>query len=149
MAHFDKARAGADGFTFQIGTLSGNPLASVAGMATMEILRRPGSYDRIQATGRAIMQALEENFARVGIPAQVVGHPANFDVVFIDRPVRTYRDILASDAARLKRFNAILRQHGVLKSKGKFYISLAHDDADVAQTVKAIRSVADEMKSDP
>ena len=149
MAHFDKARVGADGFTFQIGTLSGNPVASVAGMATMEILRRPGSYDRIQATGRAIMQALEENFARVGIPAQVTGHPANFDVVFTDRPVRNYRDILASDAGRLTRFNAILRRHGVLKSKGKFYISLAHDDADIAQTVEAIGLAADEMKSDP
>ena len=92
------------------------------------------------------------NFAtdtRVGIPAQVTGHPANFDVVFTDRPVRNYRDILASDAGRLTRFNAILRRHGVLKSKGKFYISLAHDDVDVAQTVKAIRSAADEMKSDP
>ena len=115
----------------------------------MEVLRRPGAYERIQATGRTIMQALEENFARVGIPAQVVGLPALFDVVFTDRPVRNYRDILASDAGRLRRFNALLRQRGILKPESKFYISLAHDDADIAQTVEAIAYAADEIRSDP
>jgi glutamate-1-semialdehyde 2,1-aminomutase len=149
MAHFDKERVGDNGFTLQIGTLSGNPVASAAGAATMEVLRRPGAYERIQATGRTIMQALEENFARVGIPAQVVGLPALFDVVFTDRPVRNYRDILASDAGRLRRFNALLRQRGILKPESKFYISLAHDDADIAQTVEAIAYAADEIRSDP
>ncbi len=148
MAHFDMERVGTDGFTLQIGTLSGNPVASAAGSATMEILRRPGSYDRIQATGRAIMQALEENFSRVGIPTRIAGLPAVFDVVFTDRPVRNYRDLLAGDAARKNRFDELLRQHGILKSPHKFYISLAHDDADIAQTVQAIAWAADVMESE-
>jgi glutamate-1-semialdehyde 2,1-aminomutase len=148
MAHFDKERVGEDGFTYQVGTLSGNPVASVAGLATMEILRRPGSYDRIQATGRTIMQALEQNFARVGIPAQVIGHPSLFDIIFIDRPVRNYRDFLAGDAVKMKRFNTLLRQRGILKPDSKFYISLAHDNADIAQTVEAIQFAADTMKGD-
>jgi glutamate-1-semialdehyde 2,1-aminomutase len=148
MAHFDKERVGEEGFTFQVGTLSGNPVASVAGLATMEILHRPGSYDRIQATGRTIMQALEQDFARVGIPAQVIGHPSLFDIIFIDRPVRNYRDFLAGDAVKMKRFNTLLRQRGILKLDSKFYISLAHDDADIAQTVDAIRFAADTMKGD-
>jgi glutamate-1-semialdehyde 2,1-aminomutase len=148
MAHFDKERVGEDGYTFQIGTLSGNPVASVAGLATMEILHRPGFYDRIQATGRTIMQALEQDFARVGIPAQVIGHPSLFDIIFIDRPVRNYRDFLAGDAVKMKRFNTLLRQRGILKLDSKFYISLAHDDADIAQTVDAIRFAADTMKGD-
>jgi glutamate-1-semialdehyde 2,1-aminomutase len=121
---------------------------TVAGLATMEILRRPDSYDRIQATGRTIMQALEQNFARVGIPAQVIGHPSLFDIIFIDRPVRNYRDFLAGDAVKMKRFNTLLRQRGILKLDSKFYISLAHDDADIAQTVDAIRFAADTMKGD-
>jgi glutamate-1-semialdehyde 2,1-aminomutase len=148
MAHFDKERVGEEGFTFQVGTLSGNPVASVAGLATMEILHRPGSYDRIQATGRTIMQALEQDFARVGIPAQVIGHPSLFDIIFIDRPVRNYRDFLAGDAVKMKRFNTLLRQRGILKLDSKFYISLAHDDADIAQTVDAIRFAVDTMKGD-
>lgn len=50
MAHFDRALAGDDGFLLQIGTLSGNPVASVAGLASLEILRRPGAYETIFAT---------------------------------------------------------------------------------------------------
>ena len=145
MAHFDKDRVGEAGFTFQIGTLSGNPVASVAGMATMEILRRPGAYEKIEATGRTIMKALEENFARVGIPARVVGVPALFDVVFTKGPVRNYRDVFGADQARQKRFNALMRASGILKGESKFYISLAHDADDIAHTVGAIRSAADSM----
>ncbi|HSM19980.1 MAG TPA: aminotransferase class III-fold pyridoxal phosphate-dependent enzyme, partial [Hyphomicrobiales bacterium] len=66
MAHFDKARAGEDGFLFQVGTLSGNPVAAAAGIATLEVLGRPGAYERIAATGRAIMQALDESLAGAG-----------------------------------------------------------------------------------
>lgn len=145
MAHFDRERVGEAGFTFQIGTLSGNPVAAVAGMATMEILRRPGAYDRIEATGRAIMAALEENFARVGIPARVVGVPSLFDVVFTKGPVRNYRDVFGADQARQKRFNALMRASGILKGESKFYISLAHDADDIAHTVEAIRNAADSM----
>jgi len=115
MAHFDKDRVGEEGFTFQVGTLNGNPVAAAAGMATLEILRRPGAYEQIEATGRAIIAALEENFARAGIAAQVVGVPSLFDVVFTDRPVRNYRNVFAGDAARTKRFNVLLRERGIFK----------------------------------
>ena len=138
MAHFDKDRVGEAAFTYQVGTLSGNPVASVAGMATMEILRQPGSYDRIETTGRTIMAALADSLEEAGVPAQVVGVPPLFDVVFTDNKVRTYRDVLGADAAMAKRFNGLLRQRGIFKSDSKFYISLAHDQADIDQTVDAI-----------
>ena len=142
MAHFDPEAAGPDGFTLQIGTLSGNPIAAVAGHATLEILRRPGMYERVNETGRAIMQALEENFARVGISAAVVGHPTMFDVVFGDLDVRNYRDVIAGDPDLPRRFTRLLRQRGVLKSDNKFYISCAHDADDLAQTLEAIAEAA-------
>ncbi|MDT8344745.1 MAG: aminotransferase class III-fold pyridoxal phosphate-dependent enzyme [Thermohalobaculum sp.] len=143
MAHFDKAAVGAEKFTFQIGTLSGNPVASVAGLATLAILRREGAYARLRATGQTIMDALGREFARVGIPVQVVGDPVLFDAVFTDRPVRSYRDVLAGDVGRMRLFNATLRRHGILKPDSKFYVSLAHDAADVAQTCAAIAAAAD------
>ena len=145
MAHFDKAQVGEDRFTFQVGTLSGNPVASVAGLASLNILKQPGAYDRIFATGEAIMAALAENFSRVGIPVQVVGHPTMFDVVFTSEPVENYRHILNHDAAKLAAFNAHMREHGILKGDHKFYISLAHDEADLAQTIDAIAASADAM----
>ena len=56
MAHFDRAKVGDENFLVQIGTLSGNPVAAAAGLATLAILRRPGAYERIHATGRELME---------------------------------------------------------------------------------------------
>ncbi len=142
MQHFDKAKVGEEGFTFQMGTLSGNPVAAAAGRKTLEILRRPGSYERIADTGRSIMACLEEELGRAGVAAQVVGHPALFDVVFTDKAVKDYRDVHSGDAAIQKRFNATLRAKGILKGDSKYYISLAHDAADLAQTRDAIAEAA-------
>jgi len=149
MAHFDKAKVGAAGFTFQVGTLSGNPVAAVAGLKTLEILRRPGSYQRMRETGRAIMAALESNFARVGVPARVVGLPMVFDAVFTDQPVVDYRGTLRGDAERHQRFETALRARGILKSGHKFYVSLAHDAADIAETQEAIAFAADFVVDTP
>jgi len=54
MAHFDVGKVGSEGFLMQLGTLSGNPVASVAGLKTMEILRRPGSYERLREIGKTL-----------------------------------------------------------------------------------------------
>ena len=89
-------------------------------------------------TGKAIMTALRENLARVGVQHQIVGDPVLFDVIFTERPVNDYRDVLAGDAETLTAFNRTLRERGILKSEGKFYVSLAHDAADVAHTIEAI-----------
>lgn len=148
MAHFDRDAVGDEGFTFQIGTLSGNPVAAVAGLATLGVLARPGAYEKVYETGRAVMTALDEQFDRVGIPAQVVGQPTLFDVVFSDAPVEDYRGVVRGDAGRLKRFNALLRERGILKPDSKFYISWAHDAADVRQTVEAIAEAADVLASE-
>src|SRR5207253_8071545 len=71
MAHFDRNAVGEDGFLMQIGTLSGNPVAAAAGLATLEILRRPGAYERIFANGRELMGTLADLLKRRGLAAQV------------------------------------------------------------------------------
>ena len=142
MAHFDKAKVGEAGFTLQIGTLSGNPVAAVAGLKTMEILRRPGSYERLRRNGETVMAALEEQLSAAGLPHQVVGDPVLFDVVFTAEPVRDYRGVLKGDTALATRFNALLRQRGIFKSAGKTYPSLALTEEDLAQTVAAIADAA-------
>ena len=145
MAHFDAGQVGGDDFLLQIGTLSGNPVAAVAGRATLKVLRETDAYARAEATGNAIMAALTDHFARVGIPVQVVGHPTLFDVVFTAEPVEDFRAVFRADGDRLKHFNALMAAHGVLKPASKFYISAAHDAADLAQTIDAIAAAADEM----
>jgi len=137
MAHFDKSKVGDENYLVQIGTLSGNPVAAAAGLATMAILKRPGAYERIHATGRELMAALGGLLREAGIPAQISGEPPLFDVVFSAEPVRDYRGTLAGDARLMSRFNALLRERGILKGESKYYISLAHTDDDIAFTIAA------------
>jgi len=138
MAHFDQAAVGDDGFVMQVGTLSGNPVAAAAGLATLEILREPGAYDKLFATGQTLMDALDERLKQAGIQATVSGVPPLFDIVFASGPVRDYRATFHQNKALSKVFNDTLRAHGIFKSDSKFYISLAHDEADIAQTIDAI-----------
>jgi glutamate-1-semialdehyde 2,1-aminomutase len=140
MAHFDKSKVGDENYLVQIGTLSGNPVAAAAGLATMAILKRPGAYDRIHGTGRELMGALGSLLRQAGIPSQISGEPPLFDVVFSDQPVRDYRGTLAGDAALLRRFNSLLRERGILKGESKYYISLAHTPDDIAFTIDAWKS---------
>jgi glutamate-1-semialdehyde 2,1-aminomutase len=137
MAHFDHDKVGDEGFLKQIGTLSGNPVAAAAGLATLEILARPGAYDRIFATGRELMETLAELLERNGVTAQVIGEPPLFDVVFTSEPVRDYRGTLRGDADMMRRFNALLRERGILKGESKYYVSLAHTPEDIGHTREA------------
>src|SRR5712671_118432 len=137
MAHFDRDAVGDEGFLTQIGTLSGNPVAATAGLATLEILRRPGAYERLFATGRELMGALADLLKRKGLAAQVVGEPPLFDVVFTSEPVRDYRATLRGDGDMLRRFNAALRERGILKGESKYYVSLAHTPDDIRHTIDA------------
>jgi glutamate-1-semialdehyde 2,1-aminomutase len=130
----------------QIGTLSGNPVAAAAGLATMAILRRPGAYERLHATGRELMGALGDLLKRAGIAAQISGEPPLFDVVFTDEPIRDYRSTLTGDPAMARRFNALLREHGILKGEQKYYVSLAHTADDLKDTIAAWESAIAELK---
>jgi glutamate-1-semialdehyde 2,1-aminomutase len=142
MAHFDKGIVGDDGFLMQIGTLSGNPVAAAAGLATLEILKRPGAYEKVFATGRALMEGAERTLKEVGLTAQVIGIPPLFDIVFATGDIHDYRAMLRRDAEREKRFTTRLRAEGVLKGDSKFYVSLAHDEADIRRTLAAWSTAA-------
>ena len=145
MAHFDRSAVGEEGFLMQVGTLSGNPVAAAAGLATLEILRRPGAYDRIFATGRELMGTLAELLRRNGLTAQVTGEPPLFDVVFSNEPVRNYRGTLCGDADMLRRFNVLLRERGILKGESKYYVSLAHTPEDIRHTRDAWASAIEAL----
>jgi len=145
MAHFDKARVGDGGFTFQVGTLSGNPIAAVAGLKTLEIMRRSGTYEKIRANGEVIQTALTTCLSEQGIDHQVVGDKTLFDVVFTPMAVTDYRGVLTGDAARLSAFNVVLREKGILKTDTKMYSSLALTQDDLDWTQEAIADAARQL----
>ena len=145
MHHFDKLAAKEEDYITQIGTLSGNPVAAVAGLATLKILKRPGTYEQVFMTGLELMGALFELLQKAGLPAQVVGEPPLFDVVFTDQPIKDYRDTLKGDAALARRFNQLLRARGIMKGESKYYVSLAHTRADIDHTIDAWTDAIEEL----
>ncbi|HZS34421.1 MAG TPA: aminotransferase class III-fold pyridoxal phosphate-dependent enzyme [Methylomirabilota bacterium] len=142
MAHFDATRVGREQFLPQIGTLSGNPVATAAGLATVRILKRPGTYERMHALGNRLKAALQQACDRAGVPARVVGEGVLFEVYFTDGEIVDYRSTLRADRQRLVRFVRLLREHGVFRGTSKFYLSIAHDETDFAITARAFEAAA-------
>jgi glutamate-1-semialdehyde 2,1-aminomutase len=147
MKHFDRLAMTDEDFIFQVGTLSGNPVAAVAGLATLEVLKRPGTYEGVFANGRRLMETLSELLKKHGFKAQVIGEPPLFDIIFTDQPVKDYRDTLKADTAILKRFNQALRARGIMKGDSKYYVSVAHTQADIDHTIGAWEEALKEIKS--
>ncbi len=137
MAHFDKAKVGKEGFLMQLGTLSGNPIASVAGLKTMEILRRDGNYDKLRSIGQSLMDIISTRLTTAGHAHQIVGDPTLFDVLFTDQAVVDYRSSQNADQTKNAAFNKVLREHGVFKSPAKLYPCLAITDDDLELTTHA------------
>ena len=144
MRYFDKSAVGADNWLMQLGTLAGNPVAAAAGLKTLEILRRPGSYERLRELGTELMTMQSVACQRAGIAHQIVGDPTIFNLMFTNEPCSDYRNTKHQSAARDQRYNASLRAHGVFKSPNKMYPSLALTRADLELTRAAVNSAIEE-----
>jgi glutamate-1-semialdehyde 2,1-aminomutase len=138
MQHFDKSMVGGDKWLMQLGTLSGNPIAAAAGLKTMEVLRRAGSYERLREIGKTLQTMQSDALNKAGIAHQICGDETLFDIYFTESPCRDYRSAQHDDPDRNAIYNATLRKHGVFKSPGKLYPSLAISEADLEQTRRAI-----------
>ena len=146
MDQFDRSSADGDSFMPQIGTLSGNPIAAAAGLATLEVLRREGAYERLFATGQKLRLALERILNEAEIPARIVGIDPLFDVLFTDSDVTDYRSTLLADKQKLGRFTSLLLEHGVFRGETKFYVSTAHTQDDVDRTIEAFAASVEELQ---
>jgi glutamate-1-semialdehyde 2,1-aminomutase len=135
MHHFDPALEGSPEHVWQAGTLNGNPVAAVAGLATLNELKKPGQYDKLHRTGSYLKDGLTRLAARHGMPARVSGEAPVFDIIFTDRDVVDYRATLTADRRRIGLFNEECLRRGVVKAANKIYVSLAHTDADLDETL--------------
>ena len=135
MRHFDAALEGTPDYVWQAGTFNGNAIAAAAGLATLAELRKPGTYERLFKTGARLKAGLQAAVTKHGVAAQVSGEPPVFDLFFTDRPVVDYRATLTADRAKITRFNQELLRRGAVKAVNKIYVSLAHSEADVEETL--------------
>jgi len=128
-----------EGPVYQAGTLSGNPLAMAAGLATLELLRRPGAYDRLEATAAGLAAALAGDGVRVNRTG------AMLTAFFHPGPVESFTDAAASDTRRYAAFHAHMLDRGVYLAPSQFEAampSLAHTEEQIELTAAAASEFA-------
>jgi glutamate-1-semialdehyde 2,1-aminomutase len=138
------------GPVYQAGTLSGNPLAVAAGLKTLEILRRPGTYERLEAISGKLAMGLTAAAAKAGVPLTVNRVGSMFTCFFSRDPVTDYASAKRSDTARFARFFRALLERGVYFPPSQFeaaFVSTAHTEADVARTVEAAAKAFEEVRA--
>ncbi len=132
------------GPVYQAGTLSGNPVAMAAGLATLEALAQDPPYARLEAYGAALEQGLREIFTQAGVPVAINRVGSMITVFFRPGPVRTYAEAVASDTEAFKRFFHGLLERGVYWPPSQFeaaFISAAHGPKELERTLEAVRDV--------
>ena len=127
---------------YQAGTLSGNPVAMAAGVATLEELLKPGVYDRLERKGAALAKGLGTAFSEAEIPARVNRVGSLLTVFFTGDPVTDMDSASATDRDRFGRFFHAIVEEGVYLPPSQFeawFVSLAHSGQDIADTISAAK----------
>jgi glutamate-1-semialdehyde 2,1-aminomutase len=138
------------GPVYQAGTLSGNPLAVAAGLKTLEILRRPGTYERLEVISKKLASGLAAAAAKAGVPLTVNRVGSMFTCFFTHHPVTDYASAKRSDTGKFARFFRALLERGVYFPPSQFeaaFVSTAHSEADLTLTLEAAAKAFDEIRS--
>ena len=131
------------GPVYQAGTLSGNPLAMAAGLKAMEILGRPGQYERLEALGKRLGDGLLAAAQAAKIPAVMNRVGSMLTLFFSAGPVTDYATAKTADTAKFATFFRNMRERGVFLPPSQFeamFVSLAHSEADIDEIIAAARA---------
>lgn len=130
------------GPVYQAGTLSGNPLAMAAGLATIRLLQQPGVYERLAHLTTTLTQGFRAAADSVGIPVQTAVAGAMMGMFFAKSPVTNYETAKLADTQLYARYFHAMLQQGVYLAPSQLeagFVSLAHSDDDVERTLAAMR----------
>ncbi|BAW97394.1 glutamate-1-semialdehyde-2,1-aminomutase [[Synechococcus] sp. NIES-970] len=136
---------------YQAGTLSGNPLAMTAGIKTLELLQRPGTYEKLEVMTKRLTDGLLEIARNAG--HQVTGGNISgmFGMFFTEGPVRNYEDAKKADLSKFSRYHRGMLEQGIYLAPSQFeagFTSLAHTDEDIDQTLAAAKIVLNSIAAD-
>ena len=133
------------GPVYQAGTLSGNPVAMVAGLTTLEMIAVPGFHDRLKLTTDSLMQRLAAAAAAADIPLATNHVCGMFGFFFTrERNVDTFAKVMACDVERFRRFFHAMLDAGVYLAPSAFeagFLSAAHTASDIDATVAAAERI--------
>jgi glutamate-1-semialdehyde 2,1-aminomutase len=128
------------GPVYQAGTLSGNPVAMAAGLATLEAVAKPGFHARLAAATTRLVDGLAGAARAAAVPVAANQVCGMFSLFFSAGPVANYREVMASDAARFRRFFHGMLAAGVYLAPSPYeagFVSAAHGEAEIAATIDA------------
>jgi glutamate-1-semialdehyde 2,1-aminomutase len=137
------------GPVYQAGTLSGNPLAMAAGVATLKQLKKKGFYEKLQKKSARLAAGLAQSAARAGIPAQVNHVGSMLGMFFCARPVRSFGDAKTCDLKLFAKFYKGMREAGIYLAPSQFealFVSAAHSTVQIDATVRAAEKVLSDLK---
>jgi glutamate-1-semialdehyde 2,1-aminomutase len=131
------------GPVYQAGTLSGNPLAVAAGLATLQLVAQPRLLERVAATTRTLVEGLTAEARKAGVAfcAQSIG--SMFGLYFRATPPASYAEVMQCDRERFNRFFHAMLEQGVYLAPSAYeagFVSAAHGDAEIDATLAAARS---------
>ena len=132
------------GKVFQAGTLSGNPLATAAGIATLTVLRDTNPYPRLEQLSARLAQGLQEAAGDAGVPCRLGRFGSMMTLFFTAEPVTDWTSASRCDTGRFARYFWGLLDRGVYMPCSQFealFVSAAHTDQDIDATVAAAREV--------
>jgi glutamate-1-semialdehyde 2,1-aminomutase len=134
-----------DGPVYQAGTLSGNPVAMAAGLATLELIDEPGFYEALAERTTQLVEGVAQAASETGVPLATEHAGGMFGFIFTDGgPVSSFAQVAAADVERFKTFFHGMLAEGVYLAPSAFeagFVSAAHGDAEIEQTISAARKV--------
>ena len=132
------------GAVYQAGTLSGNPVATACGLATLRELQKPGFYEALSARTQRLVAGLTEAAHAAGLPFCGDSLGGMFGFFFFDQLPQNYASVMSTDGARFNRFYHGMLERGIYFAPALYeagFVSAAHTDADIEATVAAAREV--------
>ncbi len=130
------------GPVYQAGTLSGNPVATACGLATLKEIQRPGFFESLAARTRSLVDGLLDVAREAGVPMSGDSEGGMFGFFFAGRLPRHYGDVMATDKERFSRFFHAMLDRGVYLAPALYeagFVSAAHTEADIQATLEAAR----------
>jgi glutamate-1-semialdehyde 2,1-aminomutase len=143
------SRIAPQGPVYQAGTLSGNPLAMAAGIATLAQLKKKGFYEKLEKKSSRLCAGLDQAAAEAGIPAQVDHVGSMLGMFLCAQPVNSFEDAKKSDLALFSKFYQGMRAEGIYIAPSQFealFLSAAHTDAHIDATIQAARKVLGRLR---
>jgi glutamate-1-semialdehyde 2,1-aminomutase len=143
------AKIAPEGPVYQAGTLSGNPVAMAAGLATLKCLQRAGFYNKLEAKSVMLADGLKEAASKAGVPVVANRVGSMLGLFFTDEPVSNFAEAQKSDVALFARYYKEMLEEGIYLAPSQYeaaFVSSAHNEADIEATIQAAGKVFESLR---